>query len=333
MDTAISIHGLEYAAARRELEKLLREFEEAADGPESYPPLGHQLISPLDGPWTNNQWSNFIKANTHSNGEWQECEVFPGGVSCGRFFGSDISLDWFTRMAERAIKTLKKISTLKEEGKAILPDGLILCLPSADGCQGWLQLLYETARRYPTAFLHSEPGNWGCTGQFNWNESTQPFCEELRYDLFQSSAEAIHLFFAPPTEEEIAGERITDKPPVYLPPEPQQNGPYPPNEFWLWGTPYEFSGKAWLLLEFLWGKWKVKSDDAKRNVYGEADDWIDDGAFLSTVKRLQSELRNQNCPVTVHIKKDPRDGEKYITLEATAPSECVAYPIALFNSH
>jgi hypothetical protein len=296
----------QYDAACRELAQLGEEFEYAAALP-----LDHQLISPLDGPWTPEKWASFILANTHSGGDRQEFQVFADRRSCARFFGAG-SLDAFIRLAERGMATLRKISRMREEGKVILPEGLILRLPSALGHLGWIQLLYETARCYPTPLLHAEAGYWGCTGQFNWDAEgnpAHPFYEELRYDLFRSSAEAIRLFSV--TEANITGDRITDEPPVYLPPEPEENGPRPVNKFWLWGKPYESTPKPWRLLEFLWGKKEVKKEDAGRHIYGGADDVED--RFRSLVKRLQSELAQQNCPAEVHTK-----GE-YIWLDVFQP--------------
>jgi hypothetical protein len=315
MDTLTGIQGVgQYDAARRELEKLLEEFVEAADGPESYPSLGHQLISPLNGPWTTEVWEKFIKANSHKNGDWQEFQIFSGGESCARFFGTEDSLSSFIRMAERGMETLKKILKMMEDGKVILPDGLILRLPSCEGNEGWIHLVYDTAHCYPTPFLHADPGNWGCTGQFNWDEDgnpAHPFFEKLRSELFKSSAEALSLWLDP-SQADITGDRVTDKPPVYLPPEPEQNGPIPPNEFWLWGKPYEFSPKPWLLLEFLWGQGKVKQEDAMRHIYGHADD--DQRKFKSLVKSAQRQLAAKDYLAEVHTSRG------YISLECFRPS-------------
>jgi hypothetical protein len=310
MDNMIGIQKLgEYDAACRQLQHLREEFEEAVN--EWYPPLGHQLISPLDGPWSNTQWSEFTRANTHADGEWQKFEVFPGGDSCGRFFGTDTSLASFMRMAEIGMRTLQTLSTLKLEGNAAVPDGLIIRLPAAAGYQGWLQLLYETGRCYPTAFLHAEPGHWGCTGQFDWNEHAHPFYEQLGYDVFRSSAVAISLFFEPASEAEITSDRTADEPPVYLPPEPEGNGPYPPDQFWLWGKSYRFAPKPWQLLEFLWGKGPVKKIEAMRHVYGGADDAEE--KITNLAKRLRAELASQDCPMEAHT------GGAYIYLEYFKP--------------
>jgi hypothetical protein len=330
MDTMIGILVLgQYGAARRELEKLLREFEEAADGPESYPPLGHQRISPLDGPLNERQWRAFIRANTRQGGDWQEWDVLPGGEYCGRLFGHEVSLSDFNGMAARVMQLLRGISQMRNGESVILPDGLILRLPSGDGCRGWLQLLYETARAYSTPYLSAEPGYWGCTGQMNGEEDSvwtstpegvrypaHPFYEELHKNLFESSAEAIRLWLCP-TDDMDFGEQLAD-PPIYLPPDPGKDGPRPQYKFCFWGTLYEFSPMPWRLLEFLWGKKEVEKEDAMRHVYGGADD--KESAFNSLVKRLQTELRKQNCPAAVRPK-----GEK-IWLEVHKPNPAAGRP-------
>jgi hypothetical protein len=310
-DTMIAVLGFgQYDAACRDLLKLQEEFGEAVEG---YPPLFHQLISPLDKPWAAEKWARFVEANTHASEDWQRFEVLPGGMACGRFFGtSDTSLDSFIRMAERVMECLRRISKMKEGEKVILPDGLELRLPFAQGYQGWMQLLYETARCYPTVLLNAEPGNWGCTGQLTSDDNpAHAFYEEMRHDLFQSSAEAIRLFFA--TEVEITGDPITDEPPAYLPPEPERNGPHPPNKFWLWGHCYEFSPRPWLLLTFLWGQAEgdVTKEDAMKYIY-DADDV--EGKFKSLVGHLRTELAEQNCPAEVRTKKE------YIWLDGYQPN-------------
>jgi hypothetical protein len=295
MDIMIGIQGFgQYDAARRELERLAEEFDY-----KKTLPLGHQLISPLDGPWTNRQWEAFIEANTKKSPDWQEFEILPGGSSCSRFFGPG-SLDDFGRFANRGMECLKKISKMKEDRTVILRHDLIVRLPSCQGYHGWLQLLYDTARAYSTPFFHAEPGYWGWTGQFPGEDSdpAHPFFEELRYDLFESSAEAIAMWLDP-SDAICTGDRITNTP-IYLPPESEKNGPYPPNKFWLWGECYEFSPKAWSLLEFVYGQDSVKKEHAIGHIYGGADD--SEGAFDSTVKRLQTELGDQDCPADVHTK-------------------------------
>jgi hypothetical protein len=302
MDPVIGIQVFgKYDAARRRLARLAEDFDYA-----KALPLGHQLIKPFDGPWTEQQWTKFIQANTHLGGEWQQFEVLPGGQSCSRFFGSE-SLPSFERLAGRGMKLLSQISRMRQAQTAILPYGLIIRLPACEGYSGWLQLLYETARAYATHLLQAEPGFWGFTGQLPGDETdpTHPFFEELSHDLFESSAAAIALWLNP-FEAISEGDRIADTP-IYLPPEPEKNGPCPIYKFWLRGKCYSFTPKAWSLLEYLYGKGPVKKEEAMAHIYGEAED--NEGAFLSTVKRLQSELAVQRCPAEVHTKGD------YIQLE------------------
>jgi hypothetical protein len=290
-----------YDAARRGLKKLAEDFDVAKDFP-----LGHQLITPIDGPWTKREWTKFIEENTHQGGEWEEFEVLPDGKSCSLFFGSQIRPS-FERLAARGMRLLRQISRMSLERTAILPDGFVLRLPACEGYNGWLQLLYETARAYATHSLQAEPGFWGFTGQFAGDETdpAHPFYEELRYDLFESSAAAIALWLDP-SDAVCEGDRIGDTP-IYLPPEPGENGPCPINKFRLWGKCYTFTPKAWSLLNYLWGRGPVKKEAAMAHIYGGADDR--EGALDSTVKRLRSELAGQGCPAAVHTKSE------YIELE------------------
>lgn len=311
MNAEIGIRGLgQYDATRRELERLQREFEDAA---ENYPSLGHQLVSPLEGPLTKEQWSAFKNANSDQNGDWQKWDDLPGGDSCGRFFGDEISLNSFIMMAEMGMAVLSKMRTLADESESIIPFDLVLRLPACGGYHGWLQLLYGTARCYSTPFLHAEPSYWGCAGQFTAEEDSEsisvggvllpahPFYEVLRYDLFKSSAEAIGYWLDP----ELAfdrGDHVTETP-IHLPPEPERNGPSLPDAFWLGGKKYEgFSRTAWRLLECLYGKEWVSMDDAIRHVYGDCADQMEK-AIISAQKRLSKELDAKGCPVEVHRKQ------------------------------
>jgi hypothetical protein len=218
-------------------------------------------------------------------------------------------------MAERGMAALATMNRMAEAPDLILPSELLLRLPSCDGYHGWLQLLYETARCFSSAWLFAEAGFWGCSGQTTGEEDSgwvttaagitypvHPFFEELRYDLFQSSAEAIRLWLDPDQAFDL-GDLITDAP-IYLPPEPERNGPSLPNAFWLNGKRYDgFSPTAWRLLECLWGKDFVSMDDAIRHVYGGGVDGME-GAIKATQKRLSRELDAKGCPVEVHRKEE-----------------------------
>ena len=309
MNEGIGIRGFgQYDAARRELDRLQIEFDDAA---ESYPSLFHQLVSPLNGPLTTEQWSAFKNANSDQNGDWREWDDLPGGDSCGRFFGHEISLSRFIRMAESGMAILSDMEELADDGGSIVPCDLLLRLPSSDGHHGWLQLLYWTARCYSTPILHADPGYWAYTGQPTGrtdSESTSvsgvlipahPFFEELRYDLFRSSAEAIRYWLDPDLAFE-RGDFITETP-IHLPPEPERNGPSMPDAFWFDGKKYEgFSPTAWRLLECLYGKDWVSMDDAIRHVNGGTGT---ECAIISAQKRLSSELDAKGCPVEVHRKQ------------------------------
>jgi hypothetical protein len=312
MNAEVGIRGFgKYGAARRELAHLLRDFDEAVG---TYPCLGHQLISPLNGPLTSAQWSAFFEANSQE-GDWQEWDGLPGGESCSRFFGNKISLTSFTRMADKGMMALAIMNRITEASDLTIPAEFLLRLPSCDGYHGWLQLLYQTARCFSSPWLFAEAGFWGCSGQCTGEEDSRwvttatgisypvhPFFEELRYDLFQSSAEAIRLWLDPDSAFGL-GDRITDSP-IYFPPEPERNGPSMPNAFWVNGKRYDgFSPAAWRLLECLWGKEAVSMDDAIRHVYGGVVDGME-SALRSTQKRLSRELDEKGCPVEVHRKEE-----------------------------
>ena len=309
MHAQIGIQGFgQYDAIRREMIRLQAEFEEAA---QTYPCLGHQLVSPLDGPLTPNRWSAFSAANSKRDGDWQEWDHHPGGESCSRFYGNKESLNAFTRMADAGMNVLARLSKLADAPNVILPSKFVLKPPSCKKYYGWLQLLHETARCYSTPFLHAEPGYWDCTGQSNGQEDSEvasldglsipahPFYEELRYDLFESSAEAVRLWLDP-VQAICFGIHVTDTP-IYLPPEPEMNGPSMPDSFWLNGKKYDgFSPAAWRLLECLWGQVWVSMDDAIRHVYGIG---ASEGAIISTQKRLSRELDAKSCPAEIHRKQ------------------------------
>jgi hypothetical protein len=306
-----------YDATRRDLAALLGEFEDAAYGPESYPPLFYHLIW-FGEPLTARLLSAFQTANTKKGGDWQKWDEFPGGDPCGRFFGFERSLSAFMSMAQRGMEILTRIRELRNAEDVFLPADFTIDLTPYQGHLAWIYLVFETARAYSTPILRTEPCYWGCTGQVNDEEPQvyaktedgiaypdHPPLERLSCNLFEASDEAIRLWLNP-SEAVTIGDPIIDTPPIRLPPEPEQNGPQPPNVFWLWGKRYTFSPKPWDLLSILWGGGKVKKEDAMLCIY-QADDA--ERKFTSTVKHLQHELGAQDCPAAVYTKRE------YIWLE------------------
>lgn len=91
--------------------------------------------------------------------------------------------------------------------------------------------MYLTARCYGTALLSVKQGFWGRSGQTTDEEMVASFVapdtsenlpehpgyEELPYDLFLSSIEAINLWLDP-SEVETVDEVQSDSPPIILPP-------------------------------------------------------------------------------------------------------------------
>jgi hypothetical protein len=174
-------------------------------------------------------------------------------------------------MADAGYRLLRQVKRLEEDGKVMVPEGLLVSLPPYDGYLGWLYLLYRTAASGYSVTLRAQPGFWGRTGQLRAEDAEEgspspgivvpvhPFYEELPDDLFLSSAKAIGLWL----EAEAADL------PIILPPEPDANGPSRPESFWLHGHEYgPFGEKEMRLLECLWGKGAVHNDKANDFVYG-----------------------------------------------------------------
>jgi hypothetical protein len=255
----------QYDALRRELAGLQDLFSYAAT---NFPAVHSQLISPLGGPLSAAQWDSFIAANSRPGGDWQSWEAFPDKRRCARFFGNSASLSSFRRTADDGYRLLRQVKRLEDDGKALVPEGLLVSLPPYDGYFGWLYLLYRSPGCDNHGILHAEPGYWGCTGQIRADDTesptggvpVHPYYEELQDDLFLSSAKAIGLWL----DAEAADLPIT------LPPEPEPNGPSRPDTFWLHGHAYSpFGEHEMLLLECLWGRNEgVHYDKANDYVYG-----------------------------------------------------------------
>lgn len=159
----------QYDALRRQLHLLGEAFDEAHDLR-----LFHQRISPMDGPFTQQQWSEFISANTYSQGEWQTWRVHPGGEECSRFFGEELGFRTFENMAERGLALLTDIRALKPSDSVVLPSGLLVKSPAYTGMPGWIEFLYETARCYSTLVLRARAGYWNRTGQLSGEDANPP---------------------------------------------------------------------------------------------------------------------------------------------------------------
>jgi hypothetical protein len=289
----------QYDALRRELAGLQDLFSYAAA---TYPPVYSQLISPLDGPLSGAQWDRFIAVNSRLGGDWQDWKVFHDKRRCARFFGGSGSLSGFRRMADDGYRLLRQVKRLQEDGKVMVPEGLLVSLPPYDSYFGWLSLLYTTGGSDDNASLRAEPSYWGRTGSLRAEDAEEcsssdgivvpvhPFYEELPDDLFLSSAKAIGLWL----EAEAAGL------PISLPPEPEPNGPSRPETFWLHGHPYgPFGELEMLLLECLWGRDAVHYDKANEDVYG-----VNAGqtGLTSLYKNINAKFRHHDCPATISVK-------------------------------
>jgi hypothetical protein len=290
----------QYDAVRRELAGLQDLFSYAAA---NFPAVFSQLVSPLDGPLSAAEWNSFIAANSRPGGDWQHWEILPDKGRCARFFGNQESLSGFLRRADDGYRLLRQVKRLEDDGKVMVPKGLLVNLPPYDGYFGWLYLLYRTAASGCSDTLRAQPGYWGRTGQLRaedaeeWSLSAgimvpvHPFYEELPDDLFLSSAKAIDLWL----EAEAADL------PIILPPEPEANGPSRPDRFWLDGYPYgPFGELEMLLLECLWGKQEgVHYDKVNDYVYG-----VNAGqtGLESLYKNVNAKFRVLKCPATISFK-------------------------------
>ena len=204
---------------------LLRtEFEEAVN---NYPVLNHQLIAA--GPLSDEGWKAWIATNSRGD-DWQHWEIYPNGTFCGRFHGDEKGLKEFLRLANKGYSLLLELKTLSERRDEV-PNGVTLNLPAYDGHYGWMEAVYLTARSYGTALLCVRQGYWGRSGQttdeeieatthvseINEKIPIHPCYEELPYDLFLSSVEAITLWLDSSEAYTVDEVQVT-LPPIILPP-------------------------------------------------------------------------------------------------------------------
>ena len=289
-----------YARIRRDLDELADEFDNAAA---TFPPICAQIIYKCDSIFS---WSDFWAANPGNDLDWQETEVCGSNDRCIRYCGYADSLPGFRRLAPRGYDLLLALHDLQAADGFIAPESMDLQLPDVSGYLGWIQLIFNAARCFATATLQAKPGFWGHTGSVDVAKVTAPFFEELRSDLFSSSAEAIRVWLDP--SQAVSVGDFVEESWVCLPPPPEQDGPAYPDAFWFHGKRYKgFAPKGMRLLERLFGREGVSLQAAIESVYGEESD-EKETAILSLQKRLSRRLLDQEAPVEV-IR---RDGKLYL---------------------
>lgn len=286
-----------YARLRRNLEVLADDFQAAA---RDYPLIWCQVIHGAP------DWTCFMAQNPGNEFDWQEWEVLSSRDCCVRFFGNEISLSSFTSMAKRGMELVWALDDLQKANGFVQPEGMVLQLPAERDHLGWLRLVFQTAQCYSTATLQADPGFWGHSGSVDVAKVRDPLFEELRADLFSSSAEAIRLWLNP--SEAVRVGPYVDESPIDLPPPPERDGPQLPDSFWFHGKCYkDFASLEMRLLDCLWGRDGVTIQEAIEKVYGdEAED--KDTAILSLKKRVSAKFVEQNAPLEMKC----RDGRFYL---------------------
>ena len=235
-----------YLDLRIELELLRDEFLGALDQGWR---VQHQLLSAIGHPPSpsDEAWQGFVRANQGrliQPGEWEVFDPFPTGGYCSRYHGFEISnaLDEFKTLASNGFRILETIAD-EVDGGLTVPAGLRLEIPRAEvesGYEpslaefGWIQLLYETARLWPTGLVRVEPELFWGDPEFETGEEFEelakqtvtpkdgnvpypafPLVESLQSDLFRSSAEALAMWLNPADVLELDTWRGAI--PVYLP--------------------------------------------------------------------------------------------------------------------
>lgn len=217
-----------YADLRAELIGIQSKFDSYSRS--RLAPLKHDLIPRPDTlDWTQEAFSSFKAANVHVGGvPWEWWELWPDGRYCGRFWGQPYSERWlqeFKQLASRACLVLHEFGGLVQANETV-PEGFKAKMPkygdvdrlaSVDAEFVWLELLYWWGEYFPTTRLqvsyhywnHSGPGPSSGAAYDAFIEQmttpadggapypTHPFFWSLDVDVFEASAELIHLFTAP----------------------------------------------------------------------------------------------------------------------------------------
>jgi len=198
---------------------LMAIWGEMSRASRKYPALYHQRLSDplLVGPdvISVEAFLAFQKAYPQrSTDEWVSWQRTPDGSCWGRFHGSVAGLDEFERLAESAYLVLQKFDSE---------------LPEGHGFHGWLNVIHDMARDFPTPLLRTRNGVWGVDRQpvgerfdelvTNWKTTDEsgiryrphPFFNLLVHNVFTSSMSAIELILNP-EKALLVGEWLDDIP-------------------------------------------------------------------------------------------------------------------------
>ena len=181
---------------------------------QKYPALYHQRFSDpmLVGPDLISEEAFAAFQGMFPDKEWASWERTPDGSYWGRFHGKKDGLDEFERLAESAYLVLQEFNSE---------------LPEGHGFHGWLNVIHDMARDFPTPLLRTRYGVWGIDPQptddkFDevvnlWENSAaarfrpHPFFNQLVHNVFTSSMSAIELILAP-EKALLVGEWLEDLP-------------------------------------------------------------------------------------------------------------------------
>lgn len=209
-----------YKPYRASLRAIWRELSRVS---RKYPPLFHQRFSDamLVGPDVISEvaFLAFQKAYSPINTqEWALWQWTPDGSYWGRFHGSENGLDEFERLAESAYLVLQEFDSE---------------LPEGHGVHGWLNVIHDMARDYPTPLLRTRYGVWGVESQpegdefddlvTRWSSPDQngvkyrphPLFNLLVHNVFTSSMSAIELILDP-QKALLVGDEWLDEFPVTI---------------------------------------------------------------------------------------------------------------------
>jgi hypothetical protein len=172
-------------------------------------------------PWTKAEMPRYLKCldqffEDYFPEDWNSWHFSESDLIFGRFYGDGRAYEPFVRLVSAGFDALARISELVEEGQT--PDDTYVNIPSPDGLDAWLNLVFETAINSPTAVVQTRRINHKClddTGDWvnlipeflyyeNLGRRTPgvPIRVILVNDLFKSSAEAIRLWLECSVETE-----------------------------------------------------------------------------------------------------------------------------------
>lgn len=195
---------------------LMAIWSEMSRASQKYPALYHQRLSDpmLVGPDLISEEAFAAFQGMFPDKEWASWERTPDGSYWGRFHGSRDGLDEFERLAESAYLVLKEFDSE---------------LPEGHGYHGWLNVIHDMARDFPTPLLRTRYGVWGIDPQptddkFDevvnlWENSAaarfrpHPFFNQLVHNVFTSSMSAIELILSPENAL-LVGDYLDDLPVV-----------------------------------------------------------------------------------------------------------------------